>query len=109
VAGGLSFAAMETGGVHTCGITGDGVTYCWGNNLDGQLGDGTKTGRSSPVLVEGAPRFAAVAPGGTHTCGITAAGAVYCWGRNAEGQLGDGTTTDRLTPAPVVLSRPAAN
>src|SRR5439155_1223437 len=86
------------------GATAAGAAYCWGDNGFGQLGDGTTTSQSSPVLVQ-APAgvsFAAVTGGVAHTCGVTAAGIAYCWGRNLEGQLGDGTTTNRLTPVRVV-------
>src|SRR5439155_730476 len=86
------------------GATAAGAAYCWGDNGFGQLGDGTTTSQSSPVLVP-APAgvsFAAVTGGVAHTCGVTAAGIAYCWGRNVEGQLGDGTTTNRLTPVVVV-------
>jgi alpha-tubulin suppressor-like RCC1 family protein len=31
----------------------NGTVYCWGNNNDGQVGDGTYTERVSPVLVTG--------------------------------------------------------
>src|SRR3989442_1090711 len=102
---GVSFAAVTGGDLHTCGLaTGlSAAAYCWGANGSGQLGDGTTTSQSSPVLVQAPPgvSFAAVTGGVAHTCGVTAAGIAYCWGRNLEGQLGDGTTMNRLTPVPV--------
>src|SRR5437667_430503 len=94
------FAKMSAGGAGTCGVTAGGAAYCWGSNIYGQLGDGTTTNRSSPVLVTGGVSFAAVSAGGDggHTCGVPAGGAVSCWGYNGSGQLGDGTTTNRSSP-----------
>ncbi len=51
VAGGLAFAMVMTGGTHTCGLTATGLAYCWGNNDDGQLGDGGDLPTHAPVPV----------------------------------------------------------
>lgn len=104
VAGGLRFASLRAMSWHTCGVTTAGAAYCWGQNLYGQLGDGTQIYRYTPVAVQGGLTFAALssASGGDHTCGVTASGgAAYCWGENSSGELGDGTTTQRLTPVAV--------
>ena len=49
---GVTFTSLDAGGFHTCGLTGAGAAYCWGNNGSGELGDGTSgTIRLTPVAV----------------------------------------------------------
>jgi alpha-tubulin suppressor-like RCC1 family protein len=91
VKGGLRFRNVSPGGAHACGVTTDGKAYCWGSNAQGQIGDGTRTDRSTPVLVSGGLRWREVTAGLFHSCGITTSDRVFCWGLNGSGQIGDST------------------
>src|SRR6185295_4934700 len=79
----------------------DGTARCWGNNQWGQLGDGTKTSRSTPVAVQGLTGAVAVSAGGTAACALLADHTVACWGDNSEGALGNGTFVSSSTPVAV--------
>ena len=124
----VSVAGIDAGGRHTCALIAlpapaeNYGVQCWGDNLYGQLGDGTNVDRSSPAntcdtgasppcssLTAVLTGVSAVSAGGVpterqggHTCVLTGAGGVKCWGRNDEGQLGDGTNVDRNRPVDVV-------
>lgn len=53
VAGPRHLRRMAGGTAFACGIDADDVVWCWGNNLQGQLGDSTLVERSNAVRVEG--------------------------------------------------------
>jgi len=97
-----AWTSLTAGLNHTCGLTGSGAAYCWGQNTNGQLGDGSTSYRTAPVAVAGGIAFASLTAGGTHTCGLTSGGVAYCWGDNTNGRLGDASTSQRLTPVAVV-------
>lgn len=98
---------LVSGGSHTCGIgAADEMSYCWGANYSGQVGNGggpLDVFEAVPVVGELA--FTSLAAGTRHTCGVDDLGAAYCWGANRYGQIGigetDGLGDQHATPQPV--------
>lgn len=104
VVGGLTFESLTAGRSFTCGLTPDGVGYCWGDNGNGQLGIGTSgSDVGEPTPIDTDLDFAFLAAGSRHACGLTSTGEAYCWGNDASGQLGTGSAGD-LEPAPVAVA-----
>ncbi len=101
VAGRLSFRAISAGGQHACGITTDSLTYCWGANTSGQLGDSSQLDRPTPVLVRGGLHFSDVHAGAAFTCGLTTGLVLYCWGDGTQGQLGRSFISSSSVPVKV--------
>jgi alpha-tubulin suppressor-like RCC1 family protein len=86
----------------TCAVGPDGSVTCWGDNFNGQLGDGgTSAFRFTPFLVGDIDDAVSVASGQATSCALHGDGQVSCWGDNGSGTAGDGTTTDRDAPVKV--------
>jgi hypothetical protein len=100
VAGNLVLRSLSAGRRHACGLTGDGVAWCWGSNASGVLGISSAVEYSAlPVAVETNRPFVSVGAGYLHSCGLGADSVAYCWGRGY--QLGDSIGVGRSQPAPV--------
>ncbi|NIL42561.1 cell wall anchor protein [Salinispora arenicola] len=102
---GTTLLAVAGGSGHSLAITSDNAAIAWGDNSQGQLGDGTTTDALAPVNVALAPgtEITAVAAGRLHSVALTSAGTAFTWGNNASGQLGNGTNTTSSTPVAVSL------
>ncbi len=102
--GGVSSIAV--GGFHVCARLSSGITDCWGNNGDGELGNGTSANAVNPgaVYSSGTTPLANVSqlsPGMYFTCAVLAGGTVDCWGDNNSGQLG--TDGIALSETPIAV------
>ncbi len=66
----------------------DGTVWGWGDNRDGQLGDGTYISRKNPVKVHGLENIEAISTSGGSALALKNDGTVWAWGDNLYGQLG---------------------
>ncbi|MES1165270.1 MAG: hypothetical protein ABUR63_05920 [Verrucomicrobiota bacterium] len=89
-------------GWHSCANEGP-TLYCWGQNYDGEIGNGSQVNAKIRQAVFQNP--SAVGLGQHVTCACDKQGQAWCWGRNTEGEIGIGGTagagTDVLKPTKV--------
>ncbi len=83
-------------GWHACANEGT-LLYCWGQNSDGEIGDGTLKNANSRKPVTHLAPPAAVGLGQLATCTCDQSGNAWCWGRNVEGELGIGSASANST------------
>ena len=103
------FVQVKLGAAFSVGLGADGKAFAWGDNTDGELGNGTSD-PSAPQLTPtavSAPAgvtFTDVTAGSTAAYATAANGKVYAWGAGGGGLLGSGGTDDVLRPTLVPLS-----
>ena len=112
VLAGKTVVAIGAGHSHSLALTSDGKIYAWGNNQNGQLGNGTGVSSAVPVAVSMTGALAgkivkAIAAGGDHNVALTSDGHVYAWGRNDYGQLGD-PEADSTSTVPLAVDTTGA-
>ena len=100
---GTIVTAIAGGAGHSLALTSTGLVLAWGQNIYGQLGNGTTTNSSAPVQVSlpSGTTVTAIAAGDGHSLALTSAGQVLAWGDNSAGELGNGTGTRSTTPVAV--------
>ena len=105
IAGLSGVSRIAAGYDFTLAVESDGMAggrvWAWGSNGAGQLGDGSRVKRLTPVQIDGIGHVTAIAAGWDFSLAATSDGEVWAWGANGYGQLGDGTMIDRLTPVEV--------
>ena len=91
---------VAAGGSHTLGLKNDGTIWAWGENLNWQLGDGTRIARSTPVRSVAGNDWKQVATG-LHCLALKKDGTLWAWGNNWPGVLGNGSTSNSTVPVQV--------
>jgi alpha-tubulin suppressor-like RCC1 family protein len=106
VAGGRSFDEISAGTNLSLALDkSTGFVYCWGNGGSGQLGDNTRTSKSSPVAVAGNISFKEAIVGWDHAFALDqSTGYVYAWGANDQGQLGTNEAAAVKHSSPVAIA-----
>lgn len=92
---------VSAGADHVCGINKEKDLYCWGVNINGAIGDGTRINRIVPVKI-GNEKWKKVSAARDHTCGIKLSdNGLYCWGSNYYGQIANPKGWE-TSPVPVL-------
>jgi alpha-tubulin suppressor-like RCC1 family protein len=104
----VAFIAVDAGTSHTCAVAHSRVGFCWGSNVDGEVGDGVPfrpglAGPSAPTPVRFLPRLQSISAGHRNSCAIDQTGLGWCWGWNDSGQLGIGSLQSSAFPNPILL------
>lgn len=106
-------AYLDVSYLHSCAILTSGKLYCWGENVETQLGQGDAPdeNQSTPVSVTDFSDFVSVACGQGHTLALRESGELYGWGRNTTGQigLGDGMPNRIRVPTLITGATPLAS
>ncbi|MHB8289458.1 MAG: putative Ig domain-containing protein [Acidimicrobiales bacterium] len=90
-----------------CAVLATGGIDCWGNGVDGALGNGATVNSDVPVTVSGITNAVSVSSASNtsslygNNCAVLATGGIDCWGQNYYGQLGNGTNIDSDVPVAV--------
>ncbi|MEZ4380585.1 MAG: hypothetical protein R3A79_04525 [Nannocystaceae bacterium] len=71
---------VAVGESHACYLSDAGIVRCWGDNKEGQLGDGTTRRRTTAVTVVDLENVVEISAGDGHTCARDRGGQVRCWG-----------------------------
>ena len=79
----------------------DGRLFAWGDNTYGQLGDNSRTIRTSPISISITDSFIDVVGGTNYFIALRSDGRLFSWGNNAIYFLGNNSTASRSVPGSV--------
>ena len=107
---GSNVVGIAAGSAFSMALKRNGTVLTWGKNKVGELGDGTTTDKSSPVVVTRlgpGSGVTAIAAGSFHALALKQNGTLLSWGNNSSGQIGDGAAPkNALTPSTINAPKP---
>lgn len=94
----LSITAVAAGGGYVLALKSDGTVWAWGQNNEGQIGQGTTSvSVNTPTQVPALSSIRSVAAGADHCMAITTGQTLYTWGWNGTSQLGNTAAANNPT------------
>lgn len=85
---------IAAGDNHTLALKQDRTTiFAWGSNVYGQLGDGGREMKLTPIQIAGLTNIKNITAGANHSVAVREDGSVWTWGRHTSG-----TQSVRTTP-----------
>ncbi|MBP9742306.1 MAG: hypothetical protein KBD37_03010, partial [Burkholderiales bacterium] len=101
----LSFTQLVAASETFCGLDKNSLIYCWGDGMNGQIGNGAKNSVAIPTLVSGNLKFSMLLEAGTNTfCAKSTSNYIYCWGINTHGEAGIGSTQNMEITVPTQIA-----
>ena len=80
---------IVAGANHTCVLATDETVWCWGDNGNGNLGDGSFLNQDHPVQAVLGETATTISAGGATTCAELSDDRLKCWGKGNSGQIGN--------------------
>lgn len=74
---------------HACAVRNDATVWCWGDDSQGQLGNGAGGSSNTPVQVTSVTNAIAVEVYNNTSCALIANGTIRCWGNNDHSKIGN--------------------
>ena len=105
---GVSVSSVAGGGYFALALTSTGSVLTWGQNDQGQLGQGTSSldvASPSPTLIPAGVKVTQIAAGCNSAYALTSTGQVYAWGSDSVGELGNGSHSGSVS-SPVLVEMP---
>lgn len=91
-------AKIASASSHSCALLTSGAVKCWGYNAYGELGDGTRAARRTPVFaLSPGDDLTTLISAGYFTCGINHTNGVVCWGTACAWQV-EGSSAECIKP-----------
>jgi alpha-tubulin suppressor-like RCC1 family protein len=101
----IEAVAAATGSQVAYALDDQGNVWAWGQNSDGQLGDGSTQSTSTPAKIGGLPRVTMIAADPNTGYAVDADGQVWIWGYSAVPFVGEGETSLPYGPVKMPLDR----
>ena len=99
----VNIVAINRGYDHMLLLKSDGTVLAFGDNSNGQLGDGSNQDQDTPVAVAGLTNIVQVSAA-VGSYAIDEEGRLWAWGKNNYGQLANGVTDSDVHNTPIEIN-----